>query len=109
MRPSRIALALAFGLAALTSASGCAPVDLDIPAFVGPNADELQPGKTTEAEAAALLERPASVSTMPFGKRLLQWQYYIARHGSRRYVHLAVVFDNKGVMESISHRAEIPL
>lgn len=109
MKPSRIALALALGLAALTSASGCAPVDLDIPAFVGPNADELQPGKTTEAEATALLGRPMSVSTMPFGKRLVQWQYHIARYGSRRYVHLTVVFDGKGVMESISHQAEIPL
>jgi hypothetical protein len=66
--------------------------------------DDLAPGISNMRDAIDSLGSPATRSSMPNGRVLLQWHY--ARGTLVGYsAHVAILFDAQGVMMRVAHRA----
>ncbi len=95
--------------AATPALTGCAALTpFEFPAYTGPNFENFQPGVTSLREAIVELGAPMSESDMGDGTKLYQWMFDIYRYESKRAVHLAILFDRKNTMVSVSMKTEVP-
>lgn len=92
-----------YAIAALLGASLAACVQVGN-TFDLKKVGELTPGVTTQQEAIEKLGKPSSVSGMPGGGRLLQWQYAFGTGiGVGGGAHAAILFDRDGIMSQVTH------
>jgi hypothetical protein len=64
---------------------------------------ELEPGVSTEQDAIEKLGKPGSVSNLPDGTRLLEWQYDYATVLVAGSANAAILFGPDGRMIRIAH------
>lgn len=102
-------LAICHLVLAASFGAGCTSVSADLAtASAGPNVDLLQPGTSTLRDAIVELGPIAAEADMGDGTKLYQWMYVGIRNGRRVGVHVAILFNARGVMQSLQSRSEIP-
>lgn len=70
------------------------------------NVNELTPGRSTLADATALLGPPSAESDMGDGTTLYQWQYVQGTVVGGSGAHVAILFDREGTMIRVTHRSQ---
>lgn len=87
---------------ALVMTAGCATKGTQ---FDWAEVDKLVAGKSTRAEAVALIGKPYAESFYADGSSLVQWIFIRASAFQSSSGHVAILFDKDGVMKRITDRS----